>query len=562
MKLSKDFFYTLREDAKGEDSTSSNLLVKSGMIKKSSAGVYMFMPLGYRVKTKIENIIRDEMNKAGASELTMPALIPEDVFIKSGRRANFGNDMFSLKDRADRDYVLGPTHEELFVEAASMKIKSYRDLPFNIYQFQNKFRDEARPRYGLIRTREFTMKDAYSFDADLESANVSYKKMYDAYNNIFDRMNIDYRIVKADTGAMGGLLSEEYQAVTEIGEDTLVLCDNCDFASNLEIAEVKLKEKNETKEEKKQMELIDTPNVHTIDDLASFLNVDTDKCVKTLVCNVDGEIVFALVKGNKELNDTKLGKLFNATSVEMATEEDLKTVTDASFGSLGPVGVKAKIVIDNEVNSMSNFIVGANITGKHYINVNLDDFEIDKVADIVNIEEGDICPKCGGSIYFKKGIEVGNLFNLGTKYSESLGLTYLNEDNKSVPVVMGSYGIGTARCMAAAVEQHNDENGIIWPKEIAPYTVGIVLINPKDEVQANMAENLYQMLWENGIDTLLDDRNERPGVKFKDMDLIGLPIKITVGKKAGEGILEFKTRDGKINKEVKIEDIIKEIREI
>jgi len=561
MKLSKDFFYTLREDAKGEDSTSSNLLVKSGMIKKSSAGVYMFMPLGYRVKTKIENIIRDEMNKAGASELTMPALIPEDVFIKSGRRDNFGNDMFSLKDRADRDYVLGPTHEELFVEAASMKIKSYRDLPFNIYQFQNKFRDEARPRYGLIRTREFTMKDAYSFDADLESANASYKKMYDAYNNIFDRMDIDYRVVKADTGAMGGLLSEEYQAVTEIGEDTLVLCDSCDFSSNIEIAEVKTSNiKNE--EEKKQMELIDTPNVHTIDELASFLNVSTDRCVKTLVCNIDGEIVFALVKGNKELNDTKLGKLFSATSVEMATEDDLKKVTDASFGSLGPVGVKAKIVIDNEVNNMSNFIVGANITDKHYINVNLDDFDIYKVADIVNIEEGNTCPKCGGKIYFKKGIEVGNLFNLGTKYSESLGLTYLNEENESVPVVMGSYGIGTARCMAAVVEQHNDDNGIIWPKEIAPYTVGIVLINPKDEIQNELAHNLYNMLWEQGIDTLLDDRNERPGVKFKDMDLIGLPIKIAVGKRANENIVEFKTRDGKINKEIEIETILKEIREI
>ena len=561
MRMSKDFFYTLREDAKGEDSTSSNLLVKSGMIKKSSAGVYMFMPLGYRVKTKIENIIRDEMNKAGASELTMPALIPEDVFVKSGRRDNFGSDMFSLKDRADRDYVLGPTHEELFVEAASMKIKSYRDLPFNIYQFQNKFRDEARPRYGLIRTREFTMKDAYSFDADLESANVSYKKMYDAYNNIFDRMNIDYRIVKADTGAMGGLLSEEYQAVTEIGEDTLVLCKNCDFASNIEIAEVKTENKK-SKEEKKQMELIDTPNVHTIDELATFLKVDTDKCVKTLVYNIDGEIVFALVKGNKELNDTKLGKLFNAVSVEMATEEDLKKVTDASFGSLGPVGVNAKIVIDNEVNNMSNFIVGANITDKHYINVNLDDFEIYKVADITNIEEGGICPKCGGKIYFKKGIEVGNLFNLGTKYSESLGLTYLNEENESVPVVMGSYGIGTARCMAAAVEQHNDENGIIWPKAIAPYTVGLVLINPKDETQRSLANTLYNVLWEHGVDTMFDDRDERPGVKFKDMDLIGLPIKLIVGKKAGEGIIELKTRDGKVNKEIDTGDLLQEIREI
>lgn len=555
MKLKESFFYTMREDAKDEDSVSSNLLVRSGMIKKNSAGVYMFMPLGFRVKTKIENIIREEMNKAGAQELTMPALIPEDIFIKSGRRKNFGSDMFSLKDRAGRDYVLGPTHEELFVEAAKMKIKSYRDLPFNLYQFQNKFRDEARPRYGLIRTREFTMKDAYSFDTDLKGVEESYKKMYIAYNNIFDRLKLDYRIVKADTGAMGGLLSEEYQAVSEIGEDVLVLCDKCDFASNIEIAEVKTTKIE--KEEKKKLELIDTPNVYSIEEIVNFLNISVNKTVKTLVVNIDGEIVMVLVKGNRELNTTKLGKLFNAMNVEMASEEELKTITTGTFGSLGPIGIKAKIVVDNEVMEMSNFVVGANITGKHYINVNLDDFSIYKNADIINIEKGDVCPKCGGKIYFKKGIEVGNLFNLGTKYSKSLGLTYLNENNESVPVAMGSYGIGTARCMAAVVEQYNDENGIIWPKEIAPYTVCIVPINNDD-----IALNIYNILEKNNIDVILDNRDERPGVKFKDMDLIGIPYRVTVGKKAKDGLIEFKSRDGQINELIEINKVAEFIKNL
>ncbi len=560
MKLSNSFFYTIREDIKDEDSKSGKLLVKSGMVKKTASGIYMFMPLGLRVKQKIENIIREEMNNADANEVIMPQLIAGEIFEQSGRRNAFGDDMFSLKDRYNRDYVLGPTHEELFVMAAKEKIKSYKDMPFNLYQIGNKYRDETRPRYGLIRTREFTMKDAYSFDIDSDHTKISYDKMAKAYNKIFNRMGIDFRVVKADTGAMGGRLSEEYQAVTDIGEDVLVLCDKCDFSSNIEIAEVK--GKTFKKEDPKQMELIHTPNVHTIDDLIKFLNIDEDKTVKTLVCNIDGEIIFALVRGNRELNDTKLRKLLNAKEVNMATEEDLKTVTDASFGSLGPINVKAKIVVDNEVSTMSNFVVGANKTDYHYINVNLTDFEVYQTGDIINIEEGDICPKCGGVVYFKKGIEIGNIFDLGTKYSESLGLYYLDENNKQKPVDMGCYGIGTARCMAAIIEQNNDEKGIIWPLEVAPYKVSIVLINPKDEETTNIATNIYNILLENNIDTLLDDRNERPGVKFNDMELIGIPIRITVGKKATEGIVELKTRDGKIDTECKIEDVLQLINKI
>lgn len=560
MKLKSSFFYTVRDDIKDEDSTSGNLLVRSGMVKKTSSGIYMFLPLGLKVKQNVENIIRDEMNKAGANEVIMPLLIAGEIFEKSGRRHAFGNDMFSLQDRYERDYILGPTHEELFVMAAKEKIKSYRDMPFNLYQIGNKYRDEARPRYGLIRTREFTMKDAYSFDIDEAHTDIAYAKMAKAYNNIFDRMDIDYRVVKADTGAMDGLLSEEYQAVSEIGEDILVLCDKCNFSSNIEIAEVKGQAFE--KEEAKNMELVHTPGAHTINDIVEMLNISIDKTVKTLVCNVDGEIVFALVKGNRELNDTKLRKLLNAKEVEMATEEELQTVTDASFGSLGPLNIKAKIVIDNEVSTISNFVVGANKTDYHYINVNLKDFEIYKTGDIINIEEGDSCPNCGGNIYFKKGIEICNIFKLGTKYSESLGLYYLDEKNEQKPVDMGCYGIGTARCVAAVVEQHNDEKGIIWPLEIAPFKVGIVLINSKDETMNKIANKIYDELNNQGIDTLLDDREERPGVKFNDMDLIGLPIKITIGKKASEGIVELKTRNGKIDIECSIDDIYHKIKEI
>ena len=558
MKLSNSFFYTIRDDIKDEDSKSGNLLVRSGMIKKEASGVYMFMPMGLRVKRKIENIIREEMDKAGANEVLMPALIPSEIFHKSHRYDSFGPGMFKLKDRNDREFCLGPTHEELFVMAASEKIKSYRDLPFNIYQIQDKFRDEARPRFGLIRTREFTMKDAYSFDTNGETGEVSYQKMVTAYKNSFDRMDIDYRVVRADTGVMGGDLSEEFQAVTNIGEDVLVMCDSCDFGSNIEVAPVKAEEF--LKEEAKKMELIETPGVKTIEDVVSFLNIDIKKTVKTLVYNVDGEIVFVLVKGDRDLNDTKLRKLLNASSAEMATEEELKTATDASFGSLGPIGVKAKIVIDNEVANMSNFVCGANKTGYHYINVNLSDFDVYMQGDIVNICEGDTCPKCGGRIYFKKGIEIGNTFKLGTKYSEALNLNYLDEENHLKPVYMGCYGIGVARCMAAIAEQKADEHGLVWPVAIAPFTVCITVINVKDDTQNKLALALYDELNNRGIDVLLDDRDERAGVKFKDAELIGIPYRITVGKKVSEGILELKSRDGKIDTEVSKDKIVEEIK--
>lgn len=554
MRLSNSFFYTIREDVKDEETVSGNLLVRSGMIKKSSAGVYMFMPMGYLVFSNIRNIVKKYMDEAGAQELVMPSLIPEEVYVSSGRRKAFGSSMFSLVDRANKNYVLGPTHEELFLNAASNKIKSYKDMPFNLYQFQNKFRDEARPRYGLIRTREFCMKDAYSFDTDLDGLDKSYQKMFDAYKKIFDEMGMDYRIVRADTGVMGGLLSEEFQAITDIGEDVVVLCDKCDYASNIEVSEVM--GHDTVKEEKKAMEKVSTPGYESAIDVANYLNISLDKMAKTMIVNVDGELVACVISGKRELNLVKVGKLLHGMDVEFATEEEVAKIVDAKFGSLGPVGINCKVIVDNEVLKMTNFVVGANSNGYHYINVNLSDFKYDMASDIVNVMEGDHCPKCGGTLYFKKGIEVGNTFKLGTKYSEALNLRYVDKDNTLKPVVMGSYGIGVARCMSAIVEQNNDEDGIIWPINIAPYKVSIIIINNKDEEQVNVANSLYDYFNKNNVSCLLDDRDERAGIKFKDMDLIGIPYRIVVGKKINEGIVEVKDRKTKEIKEILVKDIL------
>jgi len=561
MKLKESYFFTIRENSKDEETISSNLLVRSGMIKKAGSGIYYFLPMGLKTIKKIENIVREEMNKAGAQELVMPSLLPEDVYIKSGRRENFGDDMFALKDRYNRNYVLGPTHEEMFVEVAKEAIKSYKDMPVNLYQIANKYRDEPRPRYGLIRVREFIMKDAYSFDRDLDGLDKSYKKMYEAYKNIFNRMNIDYKIVTASTGVMGGLLSEEFQAITEIGEDIVVLCDKCDFASNIEITEC-ITNKKEEQEELKKYELLHTPNVGTIDDLVNNYHISKEKMAKTLIYKIDNKFYACMVKSNREVNEYKLLKLLNAKEISLAEAIDVEKITNAKVGFAGPINLDIPIIIDHEVSNMKNFLVGANKTNYHYINVNLNDFEIHKQADISNVLEGDSCPCCGGKLYFKKGIEIGNTFKLGTKYSESLGLTYLDEENKSHPVVMGCYGIGIGRILAAIIEQNHDDNGIILPMNIAPYQVSIVLINDKDEKQLLIANEIYENLINNGIEVILDNRNERPGVKFKDMDLIGIPIRITIGKKVQENQVELKLRNETESIDINIEDIYEVVSKI
>ncbi len=559
MRLSKDFFYTIKENIADEDSISGKLLVKSGMIKKVSNGIYAKMPIGEKTIKNIENIVRKNMNEAGANELSMPALLPMDVFEKTGRKDAFGPSMFKLCDRYNREYALGPTHEELFALASMSKVKSYRDLPFTTYQIGPKYRDEVRPRLGLIRTREFTMKDAYSFDKDYEGLDISYKKMFDAYHKIFTELGINYTVVKADTGAMGGLLSEEFHAVTAIGEDTLVLCDSCDYSSNLEISKNIPAEKDNVEE--KELELVETPNRHTIEEVCEYLDLNVKQTVKAMLMNIDDNLVVLFIRGDRELNETKVLKLLGANEIGFANDELIAT-SNAVPGYTGPIGLNAKIVIDAEVLNMKNFCCGANREGYHYINANIKDFNYDIIGDVVNVKEGDTCPNCGGKLIFKKGIEIGNTFKLGTKYSESLGLNYLGDDNKNHPVVMGSYGIGIERILSAIVEQNNDEKGIIWPINVAPYKIAIVVINPKEEQQYKAGEKLYNTFNKLGIDTLIDDRTERAGVKFNDIDLIGIPIRITIGKKINENIVEIKLRKEKETKECKIENVVEEIKKI
>lgn len=559
MRLSKDFFYTIKENITDEDSNSGKLLVKSGMIKKISNGIYAKMPLGQKTIQNVENIVRKYMNEAGANELKMPSLLPMEIYEMAGRKDAFGSSMFKLNDRYNREYALGPTHEELFAITSMNKVKSYRDLPFTIYQIGNKYRDEMRPRLGLIRVREFTMKDAYSFDTDYEGLDVSYKKMFDAYNKIFTELGLNYKIVKADTGTMGGILSEEFQAVTDIGEDTLVFCDKCGFSSNLEITPCRSCENSN--EEEKMLEMVETPNRHTIEEVSEYLKLDIKQTVKALLMNIDNELVVLFVRGDRELNETKVLKLLNKQEIGFADDELIAT-SNAVPGYTGPIGLNAKIIIDNEVLKMKNFCCGANKEGYHYINANIKDFTYDLTGDIVNVKEGDICPNCGEKLVLKKGIEVGNTFKLGTKYSECVGLNYLGDDNKNHPVVMGCYGIGIERILSAIVEQNNDEKGIIWPMNVAPYKVAIVVINPKEEQQLEVGNKLYNELNKIGIDTLIDDRTERAGVKFNDIDLIGIPIRITVGKKVSDNLVEIKLRKEETSEETIIQDVISRIKQL
>ena len=535
MKLKNSYFYTIRENIKDEDSVSGNLLVRAGMLKKTSSGIYMFMPLGYKVLEKIQNIVKEEMNNAGASELLMPALIQADVYAKSNRLDAFGKDMFRLNDRFDKNYCLGPTHEELFTIAAKARV---------------------------IRVREFLMKDAYSFDKDEESLQKSYDAMFNAYKKIFGRLGIDYKIVRSDVGAMGGSLSEEFQAVTPIGEDTLVLCDRCDFASNMDVCEC-IFEEDKSSETPLEKDLVLTKDAYTREKLVECLPEAQTKEVKTLIYKTAEDKYYAvMLKEDSEVNESKLCKLINTTSVELADKSIVESKLNTFIGFVGPIGLSIPIIMDNEVQIMVNFVVGANKKDYHYKNVNLSDFEVAIVGDIRNVKESDKCPECGGKLTFTKGIEIGNTFKLGTKYSESLELLYQDKDNSLKPVIMGCYGIGLGRCLASIVEQRNDEKGIIWPMNIAPYKVAIVVIDTLNTDQMDAANHLYQELTDLGIETILDDREVRPGVKFNDMDLIGIPIRITIGKKIVDHIVEMKRRNSDEVKEVSIFDVVYNMQDI
>ncbi len=542
MKASKLLMPTLREAPAEAEISSHILMMRAALISKLAAGVYSYLPLGLKVLHNVQNIIREEMDRAGAQELLMSALLPAECYQKSGRWERFGDDMFRLKDRNDRDFCLGPTHEEIFTQTVIDSVHSYRDYPFTLYQMQTKYRDERRPRFGVMRTREFIMKDAYSFDTTKEGLDESYKAMYDAYRRIFDRLGLNYMIVDADTGAMGGSGSQEFMVISEVGEDTIAYCEDCRYSANIEKAVCVAPEASN--EEMKDMHKVKTPNARTIDEVAAFFGKDAKSFVKTMIYNCDGKLYAVLVRGDREINEVKLANITGAAEVALADAEDVVKITGAKVGFAGPVNLSAPIIADNEVMAMRNFIVGANETDCHIENVNPGrDFTPEITADIRSIEEGDICPVCGKRIKTAQGIEVGHIFKLGTKYSDALGLTYRDETGEDKSVIMGCYGIGVNRCLAAVIEQNHDDNGIIWPVAVAPYKAVVVPVNVNDSVQANMAEEITKRLEDEGIEVIIDDRDERPGVKFKDWDLIGIPVRITVGKKAGEGLVEYKLRN-------------------
>ena len=555
MRMSKLFLSTLREVPAEAETISHQLMLRGGMIRKLAAGVYSYLPLGHRVLRKIENIVREEMDAAGAQELLMSALLPAESYQASGRWDIFGPNMFKLKDRNGRDFCLGPTHEEIFTDTVKSCLKSYRQLPVTLYQIQTKYRDESRPRFGIIRSREFTMKDAYSFDRTWEGLDESYSKMYDAYCKIFSRLGLDYIVVDADTGAMGGSGSQEFMVKSEVGEDTIAHCPHCSYSANVEKAECVLIPKE--METPKTREKIHTPNVKTIEELVSFLNADSTKFAKTLIYTANDKTVAVMVRGDREVNEVKLANHLGvpADDLMMATPETVIDVTGAAVGFAGPIGIKVPVIMDREVSLMSNFIVGANETDYHFINVNVEDFDAE-IIDVRVIVEGDPCPKCGQPIETTQGIEVGHIFKLGTKYTEALDCTYLDENGKAQTMIMGCYGIGVSRTIAATIEQFSDENGLVWPVPIAPYQAIVVPVNTKDETQFGLAEKVYEELKAQGIEVLIDDREERAGVKFKDADLIGIPVRITIGKKASDGICEYKLRTDSESVDVNIDDAV------
>lgn len=544
MRLSKYLLPTLREVPAEAEISSHQLMLRAGLIRKLASGVYGYLPLGLKVLRNIEKIIRDGMDSHDAQELLMSALLPKEMFEVSGRWEVFGPEMFRLKDRNDRDFCLGPTHEEIFTDTVKANIRSYKQLPVTLYQIQTKYRDERRPRFGVIRSREFLMKDAYSFDKDEAGLDASYKNMYDAYREIFDKMELNYLVVDADSGAMGGSGSQEFMVKSDIGEDTIAYCEKCGYCANEEKA-ICIADENPAKAEFAEVTKTYTPNAGTIEDVTNFLGKTPADFAKTIIYKADDKFVAVMVRGDREVNDTKVvNALGGAIEFDLAPLDDLMAITNAKAGFAGPVGLDIDVFVDHEVANMVNMIVGANETDYHLENVNIGrDFEPTLVGDFRNIEEGDLCPICKSEkIKTCRGIEVGHIFKLGTKYSKSMDCTFLDENGKEQVPIMGCYGIGVSRCLAAIIEQNCDENGIIWPMSVAPYQAIVVPVNVKDAAQLETAEQIYKELTAKGIETIIDDRNERAGVKFNDAELIGIPLRITVGKKAGEGIVEFKER--------------------
>ncbi len=562
MKQSKILIPTLKETPKGAEALSHKMLVRGGYIRQISAGMYAYLPLAYRVLHKIESIVREEMDKISAHEMLMPDVLPADLWRESGRYETYGPELFKFKNRHDTDFILGPTHEETFTELIRDSIKSYKQLPLVLYQIQNKYRDENRPRYGLLRSREFIMKDAYSFasnEADLDQA---YREMEKAYRAIFDRIGLKYRVIIGDGGAMGGSDSKEFSAMAAVGEDTIVYSDESDYFANLEMAKSKVTDQPST-EADQELKKVETPNAKSIKEVAGFLGVKPERTIKSMLYIADEQPVLVLVRGDYEVNDVKLKNYLKADFMDLATDEQALKYLGADFGSLGPVGVgkQVRILADSRVANMKNAVVGADQDGYHYVNANIDrDFRIDEVDDFVVVKEGELSPDGRGSLKFTRGIEIGHIFKLGTRYSKSLKANVLDENGRSVPVIMGSYGIGISRLLSAISEQNADENGLVWPVAVAPYTVHVIPVNVKKEVQMNLANQIEAQLTQDGMEVLVDDRKERPGVKFADSDLFGIPLRITIGNKADEGIVEIKIRRSGETVETKVEELNETIK--
>ena len=544
MKVSKMFAPTLREVPAEAEVVSHQLLLRAGFMRKSTNGMYSYLPLAWRVLKKIENIVREEMDNAGAQEIMMPIMQPAEIWQESGRWGAYGAEMIRLKDRHNREYCLGPTHEEMVTTLIKGDVRSYRQLPMNVYQIQDKFRDERRPRFGLMRSRDFIMKDAYSFDRDEAGLDVSYKSMYDAYTNVFNRCGLTFRPVEADSGAIGGSGSHEFMVIAESGEAEIVYCTECDYAANVEKAEMHVIEAaDEAALERAEVE---TPNCKSIADVCAYLKMPVEKSVKAVAYKSEKGLILCFVRGDHEVNEVKVINTCNVLEVEMA-DENMLVEAGTCGGYMGPVGIdpeKVMVVVDHSVMQMHNFCCGANKEGYHMVNVNPGrDFTPTFVADIRLIQEGDPCPHCGGKVAKARGIEVGQVFKLFTKYSAAMNCTFLDENGKENPMVMGCYGIGVSRTMAACIEQNNDKDGMIWPVAIAPYEVLVVPVNTKDEASTAKAEEIYEVLKKAGVEAVIDDRNERPGVKFKDADLIGYPLRVVVGPKTlAEGNIEVKAR--------------------
>ncbi|MFP4660969.1 MAG: proline--tRNA ligase [Halanaerobiales bacterium] len=567
MRMSKMYLPTLKETPAEAEVVSHQLMLRAGMMRTLTAGVYTYLPLGYRVIRKIEKIVREAMNKKDAQELLMPIIHTSELWKESGRWDKFGPLMIKFQDRKGRDYCLGPTHEEVVTNLVRDEIRSYKDLPVNLYQIQTKVRDEIRPRFGVMRGREFIMKDAYSFDRDYKGLDKSYQAMYDAYMEAFQNCGLDVRAVEADTGAMGGKDSHEFMVLANSGEDDIAFCNSCDYAANVERATAG-EEDITSSEEIKELKKVNTPGQKTIEEVSSFLSLSEEKTIKGLALLADEEPILVLLRGDDQLNEIKLANYLDVDEIAPVDDDKFDDYYNSAAGFIGPIGVEdIKILADKRVVDIVNGVSGANEEDYHYINTNPGrDFQVDEYLDLRTVQAGDKCPRCEGNLEIKSGIEVGHIFKLGTKYSESLNATYLDENGREQLIVMGSYGIGITRLVAAAIEQNNDENGIIWPVNIAPYQV-IILPLGNDEAVQNKSKEIYDELVSQGIETLLDDRNERAGVKFNDAELIGIPLRLTVGSRSlKNGVIEAKLRkigeDREISLENPVEGIISLLKEI